>query len=209
MEIRDRKYLLGYAGHFPVLAEKERSGKCISYHSLMFLLAILGNDMDKLWREPHPVTISQEQLSSKSANATAKEKPGWCSQRWGTPLLCDLECFSWVYWHRKWPNAVMLICFAARATLSLCSHTKTFPSVTLLGGCTAPTLEVCLGAPILFLTAVGDLPKRILDRNLEIFQIKKKQIMALDLLWLYSQKIMKAVLVFHCKRGEVSLTHLK
>jgi len=63
MEIRDRKYLLGYVGHFPVLAEKERSGKYISCHTLMSPLAILGKDMNKLWREPHPVTFSQRRLS--------------------------------------------------------------------------------------------------------------------------------------------------
>lgn len=63
MEIRDRKYLLGYAGHFPVLAEKERCGKYISHHPLMSSLAIFRNDMNKLWREPHPVTCSQRKIS--------------------------------------------------------------------------------------------------------------------------------------------------
>lgn len=86
MEIRDRKYLLGYAGHFPVLAEKERSGKYISCHTLMSPLAILGNDTNKPWREPHPVTFSQRNLTRLRNGGRGEGKFGGILTEMGDPF---------------------------------------------------------------------------------------------------------------------------
>lgn len=134
-----------------------------------------------------------------------RENLGGYSQRWETPLLCDLEHFHWIYWRRKWPNAATIDWFAVRAILSLCSHTKPFPSATLLGGWALrpPRMDVCLWGP----HVIPDVLKRILGSTFGNFannekNKKIKKIMVLELFWPGSQKMIKAISKFHCKRGK-------
>lgn len=120
-------------------------------------LAVLRNDRNTLWWEPHPGTSGQGELSGHEEG-----KFRGCSWRRENPFLCDLSVFNLL------ALEVNRLCKGNLVSCQICSLCVHTPSAFPL-----PAFSRASMVEVRFWWAGGDVPKRILDSNLEILQIRR------------------------------------